>query len=65
MPYINGNTLTLLSKDDEYVVSKMWLRGFAETFCMLSKNIKEETIAEALIKELPIQKKLYRKMKKM
>lgn len=56
VPYINGNTLTLLSKDDEYVVSKMWLRGFAETFCMLSKNIKEETIAEALIKELPLQK---------
>lgn len=56
VPYINGNILTLLSKDDEYVVSKMWLRGFAETFCMLSKNIDEKTIAEALIKELPIQK---------
>lgn len=56
VPYIDGTSLTLVSGDDDFVVSKMWLRGFAETFCMLSKTIDEKTIYKKFLEDLPLER---------
>lgn len=55
VPNINGNSLIYFSGNDEFVVSKMWLRGFAETFCMLNKPYNEEVIFETMSQALSLQ----------
>lgn len=55
VPYVNGSAITLLSGNDDIVVSKMWLRGFAETFARIGMKTNENQIHEKLLKELPFQ----------
>ncbi len=52
VPYINGTTLTLLASDYKIVFSKMWLRGFAETFAKLNMKIDEKDIHKKLLNGL-------------
>lgn len=55
VPFINGNMITLRCGEDEIDVSKMWMRGFAETFAMLSRKIDDKRILQELMQQLPLQ----------
>jgi len=51
-PYIKGNKLTFIKGRDEIVVSKMWLRGYAELFSKISNTISSSEIQDILKKNL-------------
>ena len=47
-PYINGSKLTLIYGDDEVKFTKMWLRGYSETFLKTHNAVNIEDIRKIL-----------------
>ena len=48
-PFIDGATLRFLTKNEELAVSKMWLRGFAETFVKHHASFDTKGARETLL----------------
>ena len=51
-PTIDGNRLIFERGDDEIVVSKMWLRGYAELFSKKSKTLNSSDIEKLIVSNL-------------
>lgn len=47
-PYIKDSKLTFVKGNDEIVVSKMWLRGYAELFAKLSNSLDSNELSNTI-----------------